>query len=87
VTITATRSGGSNGAAGVSYATSNGTAAAGSDYTDAGGTLSWTDGDAANKTFAVSITNDTAVEAGETFTVSLSSPTGGATLGSRAAPS
>jgi hypothetical protein len=82
VTITATRTGGSSGAVGISYATSNGTATAGSDYTTASGTLSWADGDAANKTFAVPITNDTLDEPNETFTVTLSSPTGGATLGS-----
>lgn len=81
VTITATRTGGSSGAVGISYATSNGTATAGSDYTAASGTLSWADGDTADKTFTVSITNDTAVESNETFNVTLSSPTGGATLG------
>jgi hypothetical protein len=81
VLISATRTGGTTGVVGVSYATANGTATSGSDYTAASGTLSWPDGDAANKTFIVSITNDTAIEANETFTVSLSSPTGGASLG------
>ena len=55
VTITVTRTGGSNGAVGVSYATSNGTAAAGSDYTSTSGTLSWANGDTSNKTFSVPI--------------------------------
>lgn len=82
VTITATRTGGTLGIVGISYATSNGTAVAGSDYTTASGTLSWGSGDAANKTFNVSITNDTVYEGNETFNVSLSTPTGGATLGS-----
>lgn len=81
VTVTATRTGGSSGAAGISYATSNGTATAGSDYTAASGTLSWADGDTANKTFTVNITDDTTYEGNETFTATLSSPTGGATLG------
>lgn len=81
VTITATRTGGSSGVAGVSYSTSNGTAAAGADYTTTSGILSWGDGDTAGKTFAVPITNDTLDEANETFRVTLSTPTGGATLG------
>jgi M6 family metalloprotease-like protein len=82
VLISVARTGGSTGTVGVSYATSNGTAAAVSDYTFTSGTLSWTNGDTANKTFSVPITNDTLDEANETFTVTLSSPTGGATLGS-----
>ena len=83
-TITATRTGGSTGAVGVSYATSNGSATAGSDYTAASGALSWANGDAANKTFTVTIINDTAVEGAETVNLTLSNPTGGATLGSPA---
>ena len=80
-TVTATRSGGFTGAVDVSYATSNGTATAGSDYTATSGTLSWSNGDSANKTFTIPITNDTAVEADETVNLALTSPTGGAILG------
>lgn len=83
VTITATRTGGSSGAASVNYATANETAAAGSDYTARNGTLTWAAGDAASKTFTVSIQNDAAYEGNETFTVTLSGATG-ATLGSPA---
>jgi hypothetical protein len=82
ILITVSRTGGSSGAVGVSYATSNGSATAGSDYTSASGTLSWANGDTSNKTFSVPITNDTLDESNETFTVTLSSPTGGAALGS-----
>jgi hypothetical protein len=82
VTVTVTRMGGSGGAVGVSYATSNGTATAGSDYTAASGTLSWTDAETASKSFTVTVTGDTAVEPDETVTITVSSPTGGATLGS-----
>jgi hypothetical protein len=81
VMITATRAGGSSGAVGITYATSSGTATSGSDYTSTSGTLSWTSGDVANKTFTVPIINDAAVETNETFNVTLSGPTGGATLG------
>ena len=80
-TITVDRVGGSVGAVSVSYATSNGTATAGSDYTAAGGTLTWADGNASSKTFTVAILDDTAVEPSETVNLALSSPTGGATLG------
>ena len=81
VTITATRTGGSSGAVGVSYATANGTATAGSDYTATSGKLDWADGDTANKNITVPITNDALDEPDETFTVRLSAPTGGAKLG------
>jgi hypothetical protein len=75
VTITVTRSNGSSGAASVSYATSNGTAAAGTNYTAASGTLSWADGDATSKSFAVTVS--TAPFTGsKTFSVALSSATG-----------
>ena len=85
VTITATRTGGSAGTVGASYATSNSTATSGSDYTAASGTLSWANADTANKTFAVTILNDAVTEASETFNVTLSAPTGGATLGTPSA--
>lgn len=81
-TITARRTGGDDGAVSVQYATANGSATAGSDYTAKTGTLSWPDNDDNNKTFTVAITNDTADEANETVLLSLSAPTGGATLGS-----
>ncbi len=82
--ITVTRTGGSSGAVGVSYATSNGSATAGSDYTASSGTLGWANGDAANKSFSVTVLDDTTVETNETANLSLSNPTGGATLGSPA---
>src|SRR5439155_21253344 len=48
VTVTVTRTGGSLGAVGVAYATSDGTATAGKDYTTATGTLNWADGETAS---------------------------------------
>lgn len=82
-TITVTRTGGSDGAVGINYATSNGTAAAGSDYTSNSGNLSWPDGDSTSKTFQVDIINDSIYEGNETINLTLSSPTGGASLGSQ----
>lgn len=66
----------------VNYATSNGTALAGSDYTAATGTLTFAPGET-NKTFVVPITADTLDEANEVINLSLSSPAG-ATLGTPA---
>jgi plastocyanin len=83
VTITVQRSGGDDGAVTVQYATANGTATAGQDYTASSGTLSWADSNDSPKTFNVSLLGDSADEANETFTVTISNPTGGATLGTR----
>jgi hypothetical protein len=85
ITVTVTRTGGSDGAVSANYATSNGTATAGSDYTASSGVLSWTSGDAAAKTFVLSVASDAAVEANETVSLTLSAATGGATLGLAAA--
>ena len=79
-TLVVNRSGGSSGAVSVAFATANGTATAGSDYTANSGILSFADGQTSS-TISVLITDDTLVEFDETFTVTLSNPTGGAALG------
>ena len=63
----------------VSYATANGTATAGKDYTAKSGTLTFTSTAAAGaQTFTVQTTQDVIDEGtGETFTVTISSPSGG----------
>lgn len=81
VVVTVTRTGGSSGAASVNYSTSDGTAAAGSDYSATSGTLNWANGDAAAKTFNVTIFNDTADELDETVNLTLFAVSG-ASLGS-----
>jgi hypothetical protein len=84
VTITAKRSGGSlGGPVTVNYATGNGTATAGTDFTAAGGTLTFGPGEA-TKSFTVHVTSDLAREGDEAFQVTLSNPGGGANLGSPA---
>ncbi|MGH7136469.1 MAG: Calx-beta domain-containing protein, partial [Pirellulales bacterium] len=79
-TITVGRSGGAQGEAQVDYATSDGTATAGADYTAVSGTLSFSPGQTLS-TFTVPILPDNLVEGDETFFVTLSDPTGGATVG------
>lgn len=82
--ITVTRTINESGAVSVNYATADGSATATTDYTATSGTLNWAAGDTASKTFAVPITNDTLVEGNETVNLTLSSPGGGAVLGSPA---
>jgi streptogramin lyase len=79
-TITVTRSGNSQGAISANYATSNGTATAGSDYSQTAGTLNWGDGDFDDKTFTIAITDDSLSEGNETFTISLTDPISGESL-------
>jgi hypothetical protein len=78
--LTVTREGGKDGSASVNYATEGGTAASGADFTPAGGTLFWADGDSAPKTVDVQILRDASTEGDETFRVRLNTP-GSAALG------
>ena len=60
----------------VRYATANGTALSGSDYTADGGTLTFAPGETTKNILLVAI-DDIDMESTETFTVNLSNPTGG----------
>lgn len=63
------------------YATTNGTAVSGTNYTTGTGTLSFAAG-VTNKTFTIKILNDHVASAtNKVFTVGLSAPTGSGTLG------
>jgi len=75
--ITVTRTGGSDGPLTVNFATSDGTANAGSDYTDTSGSVTFGDGDATPKTITIPIKNDFTAEPPEDFTVTLSGPSAG----------
>jgi Calx-beta domain len=81
-TITVNRLGGTNGAVHVSYATvAGGTAAAGADYTGVSGTLNWTNGDVAAKTFTVPILGNPQVQSNVTVNLALSGPSSSSALG------
>ncbi len=80
VAITVTRTNGSHDAVTTDYATEDGTAAAGSDYTSAAGTLTFADGET-SKSFQIHITEDTSQEDDETVRIRLTNPSGGATMG------
>jgi hypothetical protein len=84
VTITVTRTGGTLGQSTVNYATSNGTAVAGTgkDYTAKTGTLTFASGET-SKSFTVLVANDNVDEPTETVNLTLSAPTGYAQLGTR----
>lgn len=79
LTLTVQRTGDTSGAVTVDYATGDGTASERSDYTTALGTLRFAAGET-SKTIDVLVNEDSKVEGNETFTIALSSPTGGATL-------
>jgi hypothetical protein len=77
IAVNVTLSGLSIQAVTVNYATSNGTAAAGSDYVAASGTVIIPAGSTA-ATINIPINGDTAIEANETFTLTLSNQTNAA---------
>ncbi|HWT02707.1 MAG TPA: Calx-beta domain-containing protein [Pyrinomonadaceae bacterium] len=81
--VTVTRTGGSNGAVSVRYATSMGVAKAGVDYYAAQGTLDFQDGQT-SRTITITLLDDSLNEAGETIKLTLTNPVGGASLGSPA---
>ncbi len=69
------RTSGSKGALTVQYATTNGTAISGVDYTGSSNTLSWADGDVSPRVISVPLINNQAVSANKQFYVKLSNPT------------
>ena len=74
-TITVNRSGGSQGTLAVYYATSNGTAVAGTDYAGVTNTLVWNPGDIAPMNFTILLNDDQLVNGDRTVYLRLRSPT------------
>jgi hypothetical protein len=80
--ITLTRTNGSDGEVSVILTPSNGSAVAGDDYTNTPITITFANGET-SKTVTIPINNDTIYEPTETVNLTLSNPTGGATLGTQ----
>jgi len=80
LTFTVTKTGTTSSNYSVSYATTGGTATSGSDYTATSGTLIFAAGGTSSQTVSVPTLTDSVVESPETVLVTLSSPTGGATI-------
>ena len=74
ISATISRTGDLSIASSVSYATSDGTAIAGADYTATSGTLAFAAGES-SKTISVPLINDNIFEGSETFNLTISSPT------------
>ena len=82
--FTATLSAAATSTVSVNYATVNGTAAAGSDYVATSGTLAFVPGET-TKQILVDVVGDTAYEANETFSVSLSGASSNARIATASA--
>ncbi|MBP9773752.1 MAG: S-layer homology domain-containing protein [Candidatus Peribacteraceae bacterium] len=80
LTVTVVRSGGSNGIAAVNYASADGTAKSGADYTAVNGSLTFAAGET-TKTFVIPVASNTATDGNRKFSLTLSSPSGGSELG------
>lgn len=79
LTLTIARTGGKDGEVSIDYTTVDGDAVAGSNYTAVSGTLTWSDQDNSSKSITIN-TGD--VSQNKAFSVVLSNPQGGVTLGS-----
>ena len=77
--VTLVRTGGTTGAVTVQYATADGTAKSGSDYTSTSGTASFAAGEA-TKAFPVVVTANSSIGGNKNFKIVLSNPTGGVAI-------
>lgn len=80
VQVRVRRNNGFVGAVSIQFATSDGTATAGGDYTATSGTLNWTAGELSEKTITVPLVNDSQSEGAESFRLTLSNVMGGAVI-------
>jgi hypothetical protein len=79
-TVNVLRAGSTSGAATVDFVTTDGTATQKADFTIARGTLNFAPGEV-SKALNILISEDSKIEGLETFTITLSNPTGGAGVG------
>lgn len=86
VVVNVRRTGGADGSVSVAYQTvANGSAAAGEDFGDVSGLLTWGDGEMGEQQIRVPIMSDASAEAPEIFLVTLSDSPDGAGLGTTSA--
>ena len=81
LTVSVTRTGGSDGRVSVRYSVNNETALRGQDFQATSGELIWEDGDSSPKTFDTVVLADDDYEGEQTFTLHLFSATGGSAIG------
>ena len=84
LTVSVSRTDGSFGPVSVNFATTSGTALAGSRFMAATGTLNWSDADSTDKTISIPILANNIAESPGTFNITLSSPVNAA-LGAQSA--
>jgi len=82
LTVTVVRTGSALDAVSVDYATTDGTAIAGTDYTAANGTVSWGENDSSSKTITIPVSDATPFSGDKSFTISLNNPSAEAMIGS-----
>jgi hypothetical protein len=82
VHVGVTRLGSAVSAGSVSFATANGSALAGTDFTATSGTLTWAAGESGTKFITVPIIDNGVANSAREFSLSLSSPSGGVIAGS-----
>jgi hypothetical protein len=80
--VTVTRTGSATNAVTVDYATGDGTAIAGTDYTATNGTLSWGQNDSASKSISIPVSSTTAFSGEKTFAIVLNNPSAQAMISS-----
>lgn len=83
VMVMVRRTGGSQGAVSVDYATNASNATSGADFTATSGALTWNDGESGSKAIPIAIAEDDETETYESFSLNLSNLTGGASLAGR----
>ena len=84
VTVSVSLTGLSDSDTDVDYATAGSTATSGTDFTATSGTLTWTAGQTGNKSFTVTLADDSLDEDDETFVVNLSNAANGSISDSQA---
>jgi len=75
IVVTVTRTVGSKGTLAVQYATTNGTAINGTDYTGSTNTLTWNNGDVSARTITIPLINNHTIGSGKQFSISIFNPT------------